>query len=217
MPRPCWPLRSALLLPLLLGCRPGKDAPPAPPRTAADSQAAHVAEVIAAGGVVDSILPLPEALARFRAGLAANPDTLRHAAPSRDALVARWAAAVAASDTATLNALLLDRAEFAWLYYPGSRMSLPPYEAPPGLLWGQLLATSESGIAQLLRAHGGAPVRVLALRCPAPPVSEGRNRLHERCEVRVRTASRELPFTRLFGTILERDGRFKFLGYANAL
>lgn len=197
------------------GDRPGRPAPP--PRTAADSQAAHVAEVVAAGGVVDSIIPIPEALARFRTGLAERPDSLRHGAPSRDALVARWAAAVATNDTATLNALMVDRAEFAWLYYPDARMSRPPYEAPPGLLWGQLLASSEDGATQLLRRYGRARFAVVALRCPEAPVTEGRNRLHERCEVRVRTATGTLPATRLFGTILERDGRFKFLGYANAL
>lgn len=203
------------LIPLGASCgRP--DAAARVPRTAADSQAAHVAEVVAAGGVVDSILPISEAITRFRAALP-RTDTLRHAAPSRDALVARWAAAVAGSDTATLNALVLDRAEFAWLYYPTSRMSLPPYEAPPALLWGQLLASSEEGITQLLRRHGGQRFQVDAVRCPEPPVAEGDNRLHERCEVRMRTPGDALPPARLFGTIVERDGRFKFLGYANAL
>lgn len=223
MPRYVMPLRGrparpvALVALVLAACRAGGDAPPATPRTAADSQAAHVAEVAAAGGVVDSILPIPEALARFRATIPERPDTLRHAAPSRDALVASWAAAIAASDTAALTALLVDRAEFAWLYYPTSRMSQPPYEAPPGLLWGQLLASSNEGAGQLLRRHGGARFQVLGLQCPAAPVVEGDNRLHERCTVRVRTPQGALPATRLFGTILERGGRFKFLGYANAL
>lgn len=210
-------LIGALLGGVLAACQGPPDGMRTPPRTAADSQAAHVAEVVAAGGVVDSILPVAEALARFRAEAGPRTDTLRGAAPSRDALVARWSAAVAASDTAALNALLLDRAEFAWLYYPGSRMSLPPYEAPPGLLWGQLLASSEEGATQLLRRFGGRPFRAAALRCPAPPVAEGDNRLHERCEVRVTAAGAPAGFVRLFGTILERDGRFKFLGYANPL
>ena len=206
-------LVGALIGGVLAACQGPPDGVRTPPRTAADSQAAHVAAVAAAGGTVDSILPVAEALARFRDGLD-RVDTLRHAATSREALVDRWAQAVAASDTAALNALLLDRAEFAWLYYPGSRMSLPPYEAPPGLLWGQLLASSNEGAAQVLRRLGGGPFRVTELRCPAPPVTEGRNRLHERCDVRV---GAERGVTRLFGTILERDGRFKFLGYANPL
>ena len=206
-------LLGALIGGVLAACQGPPDGVRTPPRTAADSQAAHVAEVAAAGGTVDSILPVAEALARFRDGLD-RVDTLRHAAASREALVDRWAQAVAANDTATLTALLLDRAEFAWLYYPGSRMSLPPYEAPPGLLWGQLLTSSNEGAARVMRRVGGRPFRVTELRCPAPPVIEGRNRLHERCDVRV---GAERGFSRLFGTILERDGRFKFLGYANPL
>jgi hypothetical protein len=46
-------------------------------------------------------------------------------------------------------------------------------------------------------------------------VSEGRNRRWTDCTVSVQTAagvSRE----RLFGAIIERDGRFKFLSYANS-
>ncbi len=206
-------LLGALIGGVLAACQGPPDGVRTPPRTAADSQAAHVAEVAAAGGTIDSILPVADALARFRDGLG-RVDTLRHAAASTKALVDRWAQAVATSDTATLNALLLDRAEFAWLYYPDSRMSLPPYEAPPGLLWGQLLASSNEGAALVMRRFGGRPFRVAALRCPAPSVTEGRNRLHERCEVQV---GAERGFARLFGTILERDGRFKFLGYANPL
>lgn len=206
-------LLGALIGGVLAACQGPPDGVRTPPRTAADSQAAHVAAVAAAGGTVDSILPVAVALARFRDGLD-QVDTLRYAAASREALVDRWARAVSASDTATLNTLLVDRAEFAWLYYPGSRMSLPPYEAPPGLLWGQLLASSNEGASVVMRRFGGRSFRVTELRCPTPPVAEGENQLHERCEVRVGAAG---GFTRLFGTIVERDGRFKFLGYANPL
>ncbi len=186
-------------------------------RTAADSQAAHVQEVVAAGGVVDSILPIAEHLRRFRATIADQPDTLRNASTSRSALAERWAAAVAASDTGTLNTLLLDRAEFAWLYYPTSRMSQPPYEAPPELLWGQLLASSNKGATALLRQYGGQPLRVLGVQCDEPVQVEGSNRLFDKCIVRFKSGSASPSAGQLFGTIIERDGRFKFIGYANTL
>ena len=124
--------------------------------SSADSQAAHIRDVVAAGGVVDSILPIDEQLRRFRADLREQPDTLRHASASIDALVRRWGNAVATRDTADLNAMTLDRAEFAWLYYPGSKLSKPPYEAPPQLLWGQIMSNSNSGAQQLLARFGGA-------------------------------------------------------------
>lgn len=204
-------LFSSLTLLLLSACRDSV------PRTAADSQAAHVAEVVAAGGTVDSILPIAEHLARFQRDVGALPDTLRGASPTRDQLVDRWARAVAASDTTVLNTLLIDRAEFAVLYYPGSRMSLAPYEAPPELLWGQLLAASNEGIRAVLKNFGGQTLKVIAIRCPNPIVDEGRNRLHGECLVTLQRGTDMPTEARLFGTILERDGRFKFVGYANAL
>jgi hypothetical protein len=188
----------------------------AAPRTAADSQAAHVAEVIAAGGTVDSILPIDEQLRRFREGM--QPvDTLRHASPSQEALVRRFLVALTRRDTAALNALVIDRAEFAYLYYPGSALSLPPYEAPPQLLWGQILASSNEGVAKALTRVGGAGISLETIRCPAPPVAEGGNRLHQNCEIHIRIGDRPPETGRWFGTIVEREGRYKLLGLANAL
>lgn len=181
-----------------------------------DAQAKHVAEVVAAGGVVDSILPIAEHLRRFRIDLSAT-DTLRHASASRDALVARWAVAIGGNDTTALNAMIMDRSEFAWLYYTDSPMSKPPYEAPPALLWGQLLAASNKGATQLVNRFGGSTVTVGQLRCPTPPDSQGANRLYDRCTVRLSARGRQAVAGTLFGTIIERDGRFKFVGLSTDL
>ena len=180
-------------------------------------QQKHIQEVVAAGGVVDSILPIAVQLDRFRADITDHPDTLRHASTSRDVLVARWAKAVATSDTTDLNAMVLDRAEFAWLYYPGSSMSKPPYEAPPQLLWGQILASSNAGAQSALRKMSGQKLAVVSVKCPEAPLAEGSNLLHQRCTVRLTDAGRPLPEIAYFGTIVERDHRFKFLGLANNL
>lgn len=187
-----------------------------PPRTAADSQAAHIDSVIAAGGVVDSVLPVAEQLRRFREGLEA-PDTLRHAAPSREALVRQFIAAVSKRDTAALNAMVLDRAEFAYLYYPSSVMSRPPYEAPPQLLWGQIMASSNEGLPKVLARASGESIQAGALSCADSVAVEGENRLHQQCTMSLRFGSGAPLTARWFGTIIERDGRFKFIGYANSL
>jgi hypothetical protein len=212
------PLRAVSLL-LLAGvataCR-AADSAPRLPVTSADSQAAHVQEVAAAGGVVDSILPVAEALRRFQGEIGERTDSLRGSSSSIDGLVNRWAAALSARDTAALNAMVIDRAEFAFLYYPDSRLSKPPYEAPPELLWAQFLATSDEGAKRLLHRFGGASLAVESVICGTPAI-EGANRLHEGCLVRLKEGAALGKPTRLFGTILERDGRFKFVGFANAL
>jgi hypothetical protein len=182
-----------------------------------DPQAAHVREVVAAGGVVDSILPMAEQLRRFRSDLAPSPDSLRGASRSVNALVRRWALAVSERDTVALRRLSLDRSEFAWFYYPGSQLSRPPYESPPQLLWGQLQSNSESGIRQVLGRFGGSPFELIAVTCPPPSDTTTTSRVYSNCRVRVRISDRSTIEDRLFGSIVEHDGRFKFLGYANRL
>lgn len=186
------------------------------PRTAADSQAAHVAEVAAAGGTVDSIFPIEEQLRRFRDGLP-SVEWLRNGASSRDELVRQFVRAASASDTLTLNRLLLDRAEFAYLYYPHAAISKPPYEAPPQILWGQILLASNEGLPRVLARAAGQSIDVAGVTCADSIVVEGPNRLHEKCMLTLRIGKGSAIDTRWFGTIIERDGRFKFLGYANPL
>ncbi len=181
-----------------------------------DDQAAHVAEVAAAGGVVDSILPIAEHLRRFRASLP-KTDTLRHASPTMAALVERWATAIGTNDATDLNAMIMDRAEFAWLYYSESPMSKPPYEAPPELLWGQLLASSNKGAAKLVSRFGGSRLTASRLRCAAPPDTQGVNLLYNKCEVRLSAPGKQTIEGVMFGTILEHLGRFKFVGLSTSL
>ncbi|WP_434478162.1 hypothetical protein [Gemmatimonas sp.] len=196
---------------LLTACStPAED----PAAAAARAQAAHVQAVIAAGGTVDSILPIAVHLERFRAGLP-RADTLASASPSIEALAQRLAAALQSRDTVAMNAMVLSRAEFAYLFYPESAMSKPPYEAPPELLWGQILASSDDGAGKLLARFGGTPVRIRALRCPDAPEQEGANRLHKRCEAELTAPGVTSLKGNVFGTILERNGQFKFVGFAN--
>ncbi|MCC6243095.1 MAG: hypothetical protein IT353_09655 [Gemmatimonadaceae bacterium] len=183
-----------------------------------DAQAAHVDSVARAGGVVDSILPMEEQLRRFREPLTPPPgDTLQFASTSMRALVERFATAVQRRDSVAFERMVVSASEFAWLYFPSSKMSRPPYEAPPGLLWGQLLASSNNGIRSTLAKFGGRTWKVDATTCDSTVVVEGANRLHESCTLSLRETDGRTVSVRLFGTILERDRRFKFLGLANSL
>lgn len=182
-----------------------------------EDQQQHIKDVVAAGGVVDSILPIAVHLERFRKDLGPSPDSLIHASSSVESLVEHWVTAVAKNDTAALNRMVMNRAEFAWFYYPESKMSKPPYEAPPELFWGQLLGSSDEGARGALKALGGKPVRLKKLNCPNAPTIEGSNRLHEGCAVTLQVGGSTLSEGVYFGTILERDHRFKFVGYSNRM
>lgn len=192
-------LPAALLLLLGAGCRAAPEPDGAP----------------AAAVAVDSVLSPEEHLRRFREGLA-PVAALGGGADSREALVERWVAALEANDADALVALHLTRAEFAYLYFPESPYAHPPVQTPPDFLWFQFRVNSEKGVNRAAARLGGAPLGYRALVCPEPPKPHGASVLHERCAVR-RATPQGVVEQRLFGTVLEREGRFKFVSYANEL
>lgn len=165
--------------------------------------------------VVDSILPMEEQLRRFRAGLADAPSTLVGASESREALVQRFARAVSEADTAALVRLTISRAEFAYLVYPDSPLSAPPYRQAPDLAWMRHVAASSTGASRLLARLGGAPLLVDRWRCREQPDIEGRNRIWRDCVVRFTSDEADPQELQLFASVIERQGRFKILSYAN--
>ena len=170
-----------------------------------------------AAGVIDSALPIADLLVRFRATTLDTPTVLVGGGDRPETLVRSLLDAVSARDTATLRTLVLSRAEFAWLYYPHTRFTAPPYELGPELVWLQQGAASETGIGRLLERYGGSRLTFRALRCPDSVVVEGPNRLTSGCTVTFAAADSAPRTLRLFAGLLERDGRYKFLSYANDL
>jgi hypothetical protein len=191
-----------LMLTLLNGC--ASEAPAVEPAALAMADAPRV--------VVDSARPAEAELARFRESLE-PPRRLEGGARSLEALVHDFAQAVGTRDTARLRELHITAAEFAWFYYPYTVYTHPPYEQAPGLVWLLTTRNSQKGSNRLLRRFPGRDLRVLAIRC-AEAVPQDINTLHGACTVELEGAAAP---QRLFGTILEREGRFKFVSYANGL
>ena len=107
---------------------------------------------------VDSIRPAAEALARFREGLP-RVDSLAGGADSRDGLIARFADAVARQDTAAVRAMVLDRAEYAWIYFPSLQRMNPATNLQPEVMWMLHAQESEKGITRVMRRLGGGQWR----------------------------------------------------------
>ncbi len=168
------------------------------------------------GYIVDSILPIAEEMRRFRSAVGGDPVTaLRGGSDSRDGLVARFAHVLAANDSTALRRLAVTPREFIDLIYPESPYTRPPYRQSPGLLWRQMQLPSGSGLRRLIERHAGRPFRIETLRCPPTPEVQGNNRLHTGCTVRFASGADSAREGRLFGTIVERQGHFKFVSFAN--
>lgn len=167
------------------------------------------------GDVIDSILPMPEYLRRFRVGTD-SVAALTGGAPTREALARRFLDAVAVRDSVTLGGLLVSRSEFAWLVFPDHIYAAPPYELDPALFWMQLVAGSAKGSARVLERVGGRPLAFVGLECQRDTLQlrQGPATLWGPCTVRYREGDSTVA-RRLFASIIERDGTAKFLGYAN--
>jgi len=168
----------------------------------------------AAGAVVDSAFPMDVQIERFRRG---TPQVthLRSDITSRDSLVRSIIAGLARSDTAALERLAVNVAEYAWLYFPTTKVAQPPYEVPPALAWFQVQEKNRRGALRALRELGGHRITFKSYHCDAEPAVEGQNRIWSGC---VATFSRDgaaMVDLKLFGAILERSGRFEVLSYQN--
>lgn len=161
-------------------------------------------------------MPLDEALALFRAGL---PEVTRfeHGAVDGRALIDQFVAAVERSDTASARALVMSRAEFAYLYFPHAPYARPPFRQDPALTWFLLLQDSRKGITRVFNRFAGEPGRLIDYSCSEQPRQHGPFRLWSDCRMTVRERRGERATLRLFGPIVEYGGRYKFLTYANDL
>jgi len=170
-----------------------------------------------AGDKIDSILPMPEYLRRFRNGLT-EPARLTGGAASQHELARRFLAAVSARDTAAFAALAVSRAEFAWLVFPEHIYAKSPYELDPAIFWMQLTSGSAKGLGRTLERYGGARLTMAGVGCQRDTmqIGSGPVRIWSECELRYWAGDSGLT-GRLFGSIVERDGRLKLLNFANGM
>jgi hypothetical protein len=166
--------------------------------------------------VVDSIVPRDTAIARFQRA-APRVDSFAGGAGTRDALVLGFVTALERGDTVTLRSLLLTPSEFGWLYYPTNPEGLPPYSLTPQLMWFMLEGNSSRGFTRLLLKRSGMPLGYTGYRCEGDPSRQGTNVVWGPCLVFRRLESGDTVAERLFGLIVERDGEYKFVSYANRL
>ncbi|MHB1328158.1 MAG: hypothetical protein ACYC2K_08150 [Gemmatimonadales bacterium] len=164
--------------------------------------------------VVDSAVPIEVAVRRFRETIPEPAPVALAGAASRDALVAGFLEALEAKDIPALNRLLISRAEFAYLYFPSSIYMNQPYQQDPGLVWFMMLNSSERGLGRVLSRDGGRPLGFRGYRCSETPQVEGDNRIWRDC-VLLGTRDGVPTERKLFGAIIERNQRAKFLTYAS--
>lgn len=176
-------------------------------------------DTMAATTVIDSILPVEEEIRRFKAAFNdSTVESLQGGAATRDELVASLIEAIENNDTTAIRRMMISPAEFIDLYYPASPYARSPYRQSPALVWFQIRQNSEKGIGRVLQRFGGRPTNYSGYECGdgRPSIRDG-IRLWDRCVVHWKPNAHTAGTLSLFGTIIEMDGRYKFVSYANGL
>ena len=163
--------------------------------------------------IVDRSIPIQDALREFQ-GSVGRVDTLSHAARDRDALVADFVDALERNDSTRLVQLFISKAEFAWLYFPTSIYTQKQYELTPEIAWLLTVADSEKGFKRLTDRLGGRQLAYAGVDCQRQE-RDGRHMYWRDCFMKYTHPGEGEVLRRLFGSIIGRDGKYKFLSYAN--
>jgi hypothetical protein len=72
-----------------------------------------------------------------------------------------------------------------------------------------------SGFTRLLRRLAGRALGYTDYECEAEPARQGPNVLWAKCTVRIASDGGQPRSVALFGTLIERDGHWKLMSFAN--
>lgn len=179
-----------------------------------DSSSTSGESAVVKSSVIDSALPREVELERFRSGLGPEVTELSHGFNSRDALIDAFLKHLAARDTAHLAELGLTKAEFAWIYYPSSPIGKPPYDLSPALMFFQFDGNNRKGFVHLLEERGGKDLKVVGYSCATTEKQE-KNTVFAQCVVKRLQNRGDTLSELLFGGIIEHNGKYKLLNFAN--
>lgn len=135
---------------------------------------------------------------------------------SRTALARAYFTALESRDSNALSELAVTRDEFGWLVFPEHVYATAPYELDPAIFWLQLQAKSSAGIKRVMTRLAGRPLRLVSMECTLDTLQSRSPQVQfwSPCRVRYLDGS-NVRIERLFGTIVEHRGLYKFLSYAN--
>lgn len=122
--------------------------------------------------------------------------------------------ALAERDETRLRELSITRAEFDTIIWPANPNSQPPSRLTADFAWEMYRPRYERGLRWLLEAHGGIRYALKEVRFLGETEDFGDFAVHHKSLLVLDTPSGETVRARLFGAVVEQQGRFKIYGYA---
>ncbi|HKY22179.1 MAG TPA: hypothetical protein VJM31_13275 [Vicinamibacterales bacterium] len=142
-----------------------------------------------------------------------RPSPVAHSHDSPEALARAVLTAIEKQDLHALNELALNEQEFrehAWPELPAAR---PERNLPFSYVWGDLHQKSNVMLRATLAKHGGKKYDLRSIRFSGETTEYPSYRVHRESELTVRNDEGKEEQVRLFGSVIEKDNRFKVFSY----
>ena len=130
-----------------------------------------------------------------------------------EALARAVLAAFEKRDIDRLLKLALDKQEFAEHVWPELPAAKPERNLSVNFVWGDLHQKSNIMLHESLAAHGGKKYELVGLRFLGETTPYGSYLVHRESELTVKDLDGTQRDIRLFGSVLEKGGRFKVFSY----
>lgn len=142
-----------------------------------------------------------------------NTAPLPNAHDSPETLSRAVLAAIERRDADALRALALNKEEFTehvWQELPAAR---PERNLSSSFVWGDLNQKSNLTLRQTLAAHGGKKYEFISLRYLGETTQYDSYLVHRESELTVKDADGTERQIRVFGSVLEKGGRYKVFSF----
>lgn len=132
---------------------------------------------------------------------------------SPDALARAVLAALERRDEPALRSLALNEEEFREQVWPDLPASREERNLPFSYVWGDLRTKGEANLRRTLAEHGGRPYELVAVKFTGGVTQYASYVVHRDTTVEVRDAQGERQALQLFGSVIEKSGRFKVFSF----
>jgi len=165
---------------------------------------------VAAGAIVALAIVLG-ATSEIRPGRPAPP--LAQTFDSAEAAASAVLRALAARDIGTLRDLTVTEHEFREIVWPELPSSRPEVNLPVAYAWGTLAQNSQGSLASTIATHGGRRYTLVNVRVTGRSTPYDTFTVHRDVALDVTDEAGVGRQIRVFGSLLEREGRWKIFSY----
>jgi hypothetical protein len=123
--------------------------------------------------------------------------------------------ALAASDPDRMRAMALSQDEFADVVWPELPSSRPNRNLPLDYAWRDLAQKSRNSLSRVYHRYGGTRYRLERVEFLGETTEYVTFRVHREARLVLTAEDGVLTRLRLFGSVIERGGRYKLFSFVN--